>query len=89
MFAFQEILVVQSEFNCGFGPTLVDYFFRTTEQGYIELCKGFDMLDCAALGLVFSPGPPTALGSQGYEEAAPGFLRVPENDLVTVSLGPI
>lgn len=40
---------------------------ETTEQGYIEVGKGFDRLDCPALGLAFSPGPPTAACSQSFE----------------------
>lgn len=51
--------------------------------------KGFDRLDCLAMGLAFSGGPPPAVDSEGFEEAATGFLRARENDLVTVSLGTI
>lgn len=40
---------------------------ETTEQGYIEVGKGFDRLDCPALGPAFRPGPPTAARSESIE----------------------
>lgn len=40
---------------------------EAAERGYIGVGKGFDRLDCPALGPAFSRGPPTAACSESFD----------------------
>lgn len=45
---------------------------ETIEEGYIDVGKGFDRLDCPGLGHAFSPRPPTAVRSESIERQLQG-----------------
>lgn len=56
-------------------PDYATIAWKHRNQGYIEVAKGFDRLDCPALGLLFKRGPPDGCVLRAHWELAPGFLQ--------------
>ena len=75
MVAFEKIFFLSKASLIAFSVSrqlIMLLLLESSEQGYIEVGKGFDRLDCPALGLAFSPRPPTAARSQSFERQLQG-----------------